>query len=262
MNAARSTGITWPQVRQLRGGRGLGVNVLLAGLVIVGCLLTELAYGVSAGDALADAAYELGFVVLPGWLAYRVLASAPGGALRQLALGWALGYALEILVFLVTAGAHARGLFPLHPPVVGLAAVGAMWLQRSRPTMNTLATPPHSSPRLAGLTAALCLIAVLYVAFAYFAAPLPGTTSVHYSPDTPWQLSLAADAKYHWPIQDPNVAGEPLPYHFFVHVHMAAASNVTGVDLTVVFLRVFIVPLVALSVLLFLVAGRSLWRSA
>jgi hypothetical protein len=39
MNAARSTGITWPQVRQLRSGHGLGVNVLLAGLVIVGCLL-------------------------------------------------------------------------------------------------------------------------------------------------------------------------------------------------------------------------------
>ena len=80
---------------------------------------------------------------------------------------------------------------------------------------------------------------------------------MNYFPDYPRWIAIAADAKHHWPIEDPSVAGEPLPYHYFVYVHMAAASQVTGLDLPLVFLRLFILPLAVLLVLELVVAGRS-----
>ena len=45
-------------------------------------------------------------------------------------------------------------------------------------------------------------------------------------------------------------SGEPLPYHYFVNIHLAAISQVTRLDLPLVFLRLFILPLIVLLVLL------------
>ena len=123
--------------------------------------------------------------------------------------------------------------------------------------------PLGGAAGFAWLLAAVCVGAVAYIALASFpGAPLPGEESVNYFPDYPRWIAIAADAKHHWPIEEPSVAGEPLPYHYFVYVHMAAASQVTGLDLPVVLLRLFILPLAVLLVLQLVVAGRSFARSA
>ena len=129
---------------------------------------------------------------------------------------------------------------------------------------GTTAQPRASVPvNLRWLVAAVCVAATAYVAIAYFpATPLPGSQAVHYHPDLPWAISLAADAKHHWPIQDPNVAGLSMPYHYFVHVHLASASQVTGLALPVIFFRLYSLPLIVLIALQLVVAGQSLARSA
>lgn len=83
-------------------------SAYLALIVAAGVLALEAAYGVALGEALLYATYELGFVALPGWLAYRALSHRPGGPLRQLAMGWALGYVLEILALMLTASTGTR----------------------------------------------------------------------------------------------------------------------------------------------------------
>ena len=109
----------------------------------------------------------------------------------------------------------------------------------------------------------VCVLVVGFVGIAFFdAKPLPDAGNVHLGQDAPWAISLAADAKHHWPIQDPNVAGLAMPYHWFVHVHLASASQVTGLDLPVIFLRLYTLPLIVLTVLQLVVAGKSLARSA
>jgi hypothetical protein len=235
--------------------------------VAAGVLTLELAYGVALGDALLYLAYEIGFVAIPGWLAYRALSARPGGALRQLAMGWALGYVLEILAFMLTAATGTRDLFVAYPVVVGAAAAAA--IVRRRPAVSSthaLASTnadPTLSPRFRWVLVAVCLAAVAYIAFAYFpGTPLPGTENVNYFQDYPWAVSIAADAKHHWPIEDPSVSGEPFPYHYFVHIDLAAASQVTGLNLPLVFFRLFILPLVVLLVLELVVAGQSFSRSA
>lgn len=234
---------------------------ILALAVLAGALAFEIGYGVSLGDALLYVAYELGFVVVPGWLAYVALSRRPGGALRQLAIGWALGYVLEILAFMLTAATGTRGLFVAFPLVVGVAA--ALIVRRRRSRVFSASSQPALPPRFEWLLAAVCVGAVAYIALAYFpGAPLPGTKSVDYFIDYPRWIAVAADAKHHWPITDPSVSGEPLPYHYFVNIHLAAASQVTGIGLPLIFFRLFILPLVVLSVLLLVVAGQSFARSA
>lgn len=235
--------------------------LLPAVAVIAGILVLEVAWGANLGEALLYLCYELCFVVGPGWIAYRALSRNPGGALRQLALGWALGYVLEILAFMATAATGTRFLFALYPLVVLLIAGGVELRRRG-------GLPRSWSPRrgrlcFAWLVAAACLLIATYIAITYFAsAPLPGDRTVSYFQDLPFALSLAGEAKHHWPITDPSVSGEPLPYHYFVHIHMAAVSQVTGINLPIVVFRLFILPLIVLVVVGLVAAGKSLMRSA
>lgn len=234
--------------------------------VVLGMLALEVGYDAEAGAALLFLGYEIGFRVLPGWLVYRVLASRPGGMIRQVALGWAVGATLEIVAFILTAALDARDAFTVYPLLVGIPAA-SIFIRRRR---SARAVEPDPGPgrgqpwsaQFAWAVAGVCLLAMGLLAIVYFpTAPLPGSGSISYFRDYPWHLGLAAEAKHQWPILDPDVAGEPFPYHYFVHIHMAAASQVTGLDLPLIFFRLFNLPLILMSVLLYVTAGRSLARS-
>ena len=66
--------------------------------------------------------------------------------------------------------------------------------------------------------------------------------------DLSYQLSLAGEAKHAFPPGVPQVAGEPLYYHWFGHAHMAMTSLVGHIDLPVVAMRLAIPALCALAV--------------
>lgn len=221
-------------------------------------LALECAFGASLGDALIYAGYEGAFVVVPGCLVYAALSDRSDSSLRVLAMGWALGYVLEVLAFVLTAATDRRGLFAIYPVVVAGFALFVCWRRRSL----RRALPPSGPGVFAAVLTAVCILAVAYVAASSFpTVPLPGSRTAVYSLDSSAQLAIAGDAKHHWPIQDPNLAGEPLPYHFFVHAHLAAASQVTGLGLPLVYFRLFICPLVVALVLLFAMAGEGLLGS-
>lgn len=231
--------------------RTVALPVLAVAAVALGM---PVGYGAPVGDVLLYAGFELCFVVLPGWAAYRLLVSESGGPLRQVALGWALGYVLLIVAFIATAATGTRPLLYVYPLVV-LAVAAAVRHRHLLPSGGLL--PPGG--RLAWALAAACIGAMAYVGFAYFpGAPLPGSQDIAYFIDYPRWISLAAEAMNHWPITDPSVAGEPMPYHYFVNIQLAAASQVTGIDLPLIYFRLFIFPLVVLSILLFAVAGKAL----
>ena len=61
-----------------------------------------------------------------------------------------------------------------------------------------------------------------------------------------FQVSIAASALHHWPPAFEGVSGLRLNYHYFVDLHMAAASQVTGIHLPVIFFRLYLIPLIAL----------------
>src|SRR5207248_212945 len=190
----------------VRGVRQLRLNGPVA-VVAAAVIAMWLGTGVSAGQVVVFLAYHATFVVAPGWLLYRLLCPADGFRLRQLVIGWALG-------FVATAALGARNLQDVYPLVV-FAVAGLLWRRR---VAGVPAADTVSLPRGWGWAAAgLCLLALGYLGVQYFGAnPLPGQVSrVGYGVDTVWYLSLAGEALHHWPLADPTVAGQPLHYHFF-----------------------------------------------
>ena len=226
--------------------------------VVVAVVALQAEYGVDVSDSLRYLGFEVGFAIVPGWLLFRALSPRPGGWLRQLAVGWGLGNVLQVLAFILTAAVGARDLFLAYPLVVGVPAALVI---RRRPARS--GSDERTPPDVRWLVGVVCALAGAYVALNFFPhLSLPGTRSVHHHPDFTWHLSLAGDAKHHWPIEDPNVVGYPMPYHWFGHVHLAAASQVTGLSLPLLLFRLYTLPLIVLATIQIVVAGQSLLRSA
>jgi hypothetical protein len=235
----------------LRGGAFRAAPFVL---VVAVAIALWLASGVEMGEIALFGAYQLGFVAAPGWLLYRLL--APGHSLgRTLAFGWVLGYALEILAYLLASELGARGLFPFYPL---LAAPLIPWVFRLARARQGEA-PSTEFPAAAVWTAAgVGVVTLAYLGIAYFArTPLPWDVGkVTYDADVPFSLSIAAEALHHWPMTDPNVSGQGLHYYVWAHLDLAATSQVTGLGLPLLLFRLTIVPLTLLFIALLLVAGR------
>ena len=250
--AARLRGLISDSASWRRPGRPAAAAAVIA----LAAVLLPVITGVGVGSALGYLAYELGFVVLPGWCVYRALSGESASPIRQLAIGWALGYALEVLAFIACSALGVRGLFVFYPVAV-VAATVAFARRRFAPSRTSV--PPRRASVIA--FAVLTLAAIGYFTVSFFPiTPLPGSSTVTYLPDFSWAVSLAAEAKHHWPIEDPSVAGTAMPYHFFVNIHLAAASQVTGIALPTVYFRLFLTPLVVALVLQFAVAGQAMLR--
>jgi hypothetical protein len=232
--------------------------------------------GVPIDSAALFAGYELAYVLGPGCLLYLLLSGTPGGLPRVLAIGWPLGYALEIGAYALTAALGARGWFAFSP-LIAAGAIGPFTLRRhgldrmrrmttsareaiERRDERAETTQPAELLALAGaIIAAVVLLALTFFAF----YPLPGTArSVVYYVDNVWDISIAAEALHHWPIAEPYVAGHSLLHYYYgAFLHFAAVRQVTGVALSTTVLRLFpTTAIVVISLQLWAVA-RSLTRS-
>jgi hypothetical protein len=234
-------------------------------LVAATVLALWLGSNVEVGQALAYAAYHAAFVLGPGLVAYAILAPGSRAPLRWLSLGWALGYVLEIAAFMVTAAFGVPDLFAAYPVVVLIA--GAIAVRRGRVSLRP---EPGDDPAVAGspawnwvAAAALCLVFVYVAAGFVTQAPLPAPAGgVTYYADLPFHISLAAEAKNHWPITNPGVSGLEQPYQTFVYMDMAGSSRITGLAVPLVAMRLYFVPLLLALGLQLILAGRTLTRRA
>jgi hypothetical protein len=107
---------------------GQWVGNLAAALLAATLTSVWLISGVPIGDILRFVAFEALYVVLPGCLLYLLLSSdtpVPGVWLRVLAIGWPVGYAVEIGSFALTAALHVRGVFTFLPLIS--AVVLSLW---------------------------------------------------------------------------------------------------------------------------------------
>ncbi len=235
------------------------VRALPITVVATGAIALWLIGGVGLADLALLIGYELGFVLLPGYLVLRALMPGLRSPAWSLALASPIGLTLGILAFALTAGLGVRGLYDIYPLVVG--ALAAIAIQAHQANSHRAGPArPVLSPGGRWTVAGLCLFAFAYIGIDYFGAlPLPGTAPlVGYVHDTTFHLALAADALHHWPVESPGVAAEPFGYHYFVHLHMAGIAQVTGIDLPVVVFRLYLVPLSALVVLQMALAGRAI----
>ncbi|MFI7642182.1 hypothetical protein [Nonomuraea sp. NPDC049400] len=216
-------------------------------------------YGVALSDLARFALYVVVGLALPGLLWIRALYHRGRTFSEELAMGVALGYALEVLTYIP---ARAIGVpllvmaWPISTYALFLAVPGLRGHWRGRPRT---ARPPRWWPWSLTLTV-ICL--VLWTAAGFFdahALTWPAMASSHV--DMPYHLALVGEVKHHVPPTVPGVAGEPLAYHWFLHAHVAAASWVTGVEPLVLLFRLAVLPMLAVLAVLLGVVGRRVTGS-
>jgi len=257
------------------GGRDLSVSRLIPLFAILLVLTTLLASWCLADVALGEAArfiaYELCYTLLPGCLLYVLLSPTPGRWLRIITIGWPCGYVLEVGWFAITAALDMRAAFALLPLIVVVIA-GPYLMVRGRRYLNSSYRSLSSHDGVAaaqgrGLEALVVAIAIsialIVLAFTFFApAPLPAHAhNVVYETDSVFDISLAAEARHHWPITEPWVAGQPLHYYTGAFIHVAAINQVTGVALSTVVLRLLPSTMLLVVALQLWSLGRSIGRS-
>lgn len=184
-------------------------------------------------------------VLLPGVLVHRLLAGPSPNLLTEITYGFLLGIPLQLVAWatFVTVGA---GPWMTVYPVLPLVVFGAV------PSLRRHLRPIRYADRLrpwVGCSLALgYLFLLLRLAFSTFLrSPLPPGTGRWYQ-DLYWHLAISAEAMHAAPPQVPQVAGDLLRYHWFSNAHMAALALVSHVDVLVVVIRLWYLPILAATV--------------
>ncbi|MCW2876615.1 MAG: hypothetical protein JWQ95_715 [Sphaerisporangium sp.] len=210
-------------------------------------------YGVSAKETAVFGAYLLLCVALPGMLLVRAMFPRARTPAEDLALGLALGYAAEVLAY-VPARAAGMPLLVLLWPL----AVYSAFLLLPRLRRHWKATPLRTTPLW--WTWFLALVVMYLVGWSAFtcfrlnALTWPQAGWAHH--DLPFSLSLIGELKHHMPPTMPEVAGEPLHYHWFVYAHFAASSWITGIEPMTLLFRLSVLPMLAAFVVIVAMTGR------
>jgi hypothetical protein len=232
--------------------------VIAAPAVAIACVaIVTLALGDVPPTTIATYLVGLAaFVLAPGIAVYRALATEPGSLLRQFAFGWATGEALLIATYLLAGALGLQGVVWVFPAAALLIALPRA---RRHPVVARGQTGPTAAQAwaLAGIVSAFIVSAA---AVRFPVTPLLSGLgeSANWDKDTVYFLSLAAEAKWHWPPADPNVASLPLHYHYLSFVDIGAMSRLTGIELSELMLRFDVVAPHVLVGLLLAVAGSSL----
>ena len=143
------------------------LEFLLAPAAVVGfALLIWRLFCVTVGDGTLFVAYVAAYTLIPGCAVFVALTRPERLTLREFALGWGLGYGLEVGFFALTAATGTRDLFALYPVAVVLVTApwtfpllratlpspppgktGSAWASRSCPARRSATSRRRSSPR-------------------------------------------------------------------------------------------------------------------
>jgi hypothetical protein len=237
--AARSGTRSWAGARRV----GFGALPWLLALVVATVVLLQV--GTPAVDIARYAAYWCFGLTLPGLLLARATVGTRGNWPEDIAMGAVTGLALELGCFMLWSVFGWQRQLWLWPLLVVLIFVAVPRLRR-----HWRISSPQPLPVLWSWGVASAIVAcTVMVRQAAFAAPLPPAGGF-YDQDVVWHLSIVHELTRSFPPQVPQVVGEFLRYHWFSHMHMAAAHLVSGAPVATVVLRLWILPLVAVTALI------------
>lgn len=195
-------------------------------------------------------------VLVPGVLVFRALRGSRGNLPEDAGFGAVTGMAVQLIGWAFAVGTGLGGLLWVWPLLVTAAFVAAPGLRRHW----RIAEPRPLPLTWSWLVAAVLLLGITILAVGEWAGnPLPPAT-----------YTLFGDIHYHWANaaelrrtivpQQPQMAGEPLKYHWFSDAYRASASMISGVPLSHTMLRLWAGPVVVTTVLVIAALGRQASR--
>ncbi len=213
---------------------------LIPAVALVAALLDT---GTPAGDIALYAVYFGYAVVLPGTLVHRALRGSRGNLPEDLGLGAAVGLVVLLIGWALAAATGLQVLLRGWPLLIIALFLAVPQLRRHWRIAEPRPLPPAWSWIIAG--GLLLAVAISYGG--WLVTPLPPADTVYYQ-DVLYHLALVHEMTRSMPFEVPQVAGDLLRYHYLSDADIAAASMISGVDAPTVLFRLWIVPIVAVTV--------------
>lgn len=229
------------------------------------CLVMFAAFGTPLLSVFLYSLYLLVFAAVPGTLVWRMLRTGPGSFLEEVAAGTTLGLCVQtFLVWVLTPLGVPRlaavwvvivvGVCIAHPRLRGL------W--RSQAVGRT---PVWMGWALSAISVVSCWWVVNNDWPGHPVSQIPGMPGQWFAvapqQDLYFQQSITAMV-LHGGNSFANIAGVPLKYELMASYHMADAARWTGIDLTLLVLRLNFFPVLILAVLLCAAIAHRITKSA
>ncbi|WP_248963954.1 hypothetical protein [Sphaerisporangium perillae] len=207
-------------------------------------------------------AYVVLCLTLPGLLLVRALYGGARTLAEEIALGLALGYAIEIFAYIAARAVGTPLLVLIWPVTIYVAFLAHPRLRTHWKGQTHLRAPLWWSWFLALMLVYLIgSSALMFFRVSALTWPEAGTSNL----DLSYSLALLGELKHHMPPRVPMVASEHLYYHWFVYAHYAASSWITGVEPLVLLFRLSLLPVLAAFVVLIGMVGQRVigsWAGA
>ena len=215
--------------------------VLVLGLATVALLQTDTPFL----DIGRYTAYWALGVTLPGLLVARATVGTRGNWPEDIATGAVTGLALEVVCLALWSLLGLQQQLWLWSLLVVVIFTAVPQLRRHWRISSPTPLPLMWSWGVASAIG----VCILVIRQSAFGAPLPPAGGIYYQ-DVTWHLSIVHELTRSFPPQISQAAGEALRYHWFSHVHLAAAHLVSGAPEATVLLRLWIIPLLAATALI------------
>lgn len=190
---------------------------------------------------------------LPGVLMWRLLSSGGRGTLPDLAMGTGLGILLQLALWFIFVSFGIGewlllGSLLLLVPFIVVPKCRTYWV-----------SAPQTERLPSWVTAALAAcfsIALVRLSRTFTSALPPAANSWGY--DQYWHLGNAASLLTRNHFIDMRVVHDPLNYHWLFSAHTASQALTTGLELPLLFTRMWILPLFALIIMIAAAIAKSL----
>ncbi|GAA4969770.1 hypothetical protein GCM10025331_73680 [Actinoplanes utahensis] len=226
-------------------------------VLVAAFLLATLEWvGTPSRALLRYGVYWVAAVVVPGVLVFRALRGSRGNLPEDAGFGAVTGIAVNLAGWALAVGTGLGDYLWVWPLLVIAVFVAVPGLRR-----HWRIAEPQPLPLIwSWLIAAIMVLSIVMIAaWEWGPNPLPPVTH-----------TLFGDIHYHWANaaelrrtilpQQPQMAGEPLKYHWFSDAYRASASMISGVGIPVVMLRLWTGPVVLTSVLVIAALARQAGR--
>ncbi|GAA3686743.1 hypothetical protein FB459_1044 [Yimella lutea] len=235
------------RTQAIRTGSGLGSLITYATLLLalLGWMTWAVMDQLPIGSLVKAVAATGVFQVLPGAMVWRAIRPRNGWLLEDLAMGFAMGFAIAVPAQTIAGLMHSR--IPAYVvPLLFVAVFAAVPVLRRRVLEARWSPLPWwLGPALGLMTLAAYPQTEWYFKQNLLWSDKPWTPYI----DTYLHQALAAQILTRGPVSWPTVAGEDLGYQWFAHAWMAHVTATSGVPLDHVLMRFLpaIMPIVAVA---------------